>query len=72
MKTYVLNFLHVENYTQYPRDSITIPGALGLGQATASTLSSAFYAFTFLTSLPFAIVSDAWLGRYKTICISFL
>ncbi|KAF3407214.1 Peptide transporter PTR2 [Talaromyces pinophilus] len=60
-----------QNYTQYPRDSIVIPGALGLGQATASTLSSAFYAFTFLTSVPFAILSDAWLGRYKTICISF-
>lgn len=30
------------NYTQYPRDSVAIPGALGLGQATASTLSSAF------------------------------
>ncbi|EED18671.1 oligopeptide transporter, putative [Talaromyces stipitatus ATCC 10500] len=60
-----------QNYTQYPRDSNAIPGALGLGQATATTLSSAFYAFTLFSSVPFAILSDAWLGRYKTLCICF-
>jgi POT family proton-dependent oligopeptide transporter len=53
------------------RELHAIPGALGLDQATASTLSSAFYALTFLASMPFAILSDAWLGRYKAICISF-
>ncbi|KAH8692743.1 oligopeptide transporter [Talaromyces proteolyticus] len=60
-----------QNYMQYDQNSIAVPGALGLGQATASNLSSAFYAFTFLISVPFAILSDAWLGRYKTLCICF-
>lgn len=57
---------------QNDHDSIVIPGALGLGQATATNISSAFYFFTFLASTPFAIISDAWLGRFKTLCISFL
>lgn len=40
----------------------SIPGALGLGEAMASNILSAFYAFTFLMSVAFAILSDAWLG----------
>lgn len=55
---------------QYGRDSTAVPGALGLGQATATNISSAFYFFTFLAPTPFAIISDAWLGRYKTLCVS--
>jgi hypothetical protein len=50
---------------QYDKDRIAIPGSLGLGQASATNISSAFYGFTFLISVPFAILSDAWLGRYK-------
>jgi proton-dependent oligopeptide transporter, POT family len=57
---------------QYGQNGVAIPGALGLGENTASNLSSAFYAFTFLTSVPFGILADAWLGRYKTLCLSFL
>jgi POT family proton-dependent oligopeptide transporter len=62
----------VENYMQHNHDSISIPGALGLGPAAASNISSAFNTFMFLISVPFAILSDAWLGRYKTLCMSFL
>ncbi|XP_077661352.1 uncharacterized protein AFUA_7G06970 [Aspergillus fumigatus Af293] len=54
--------LGVENYAQYDRMNTSIPDALGLGEAMASNLSSAFYAFTFLMSVAFAILSDAWLG----------
>lgn len=61
-----------ENYIQHGQDSTAVPGSLGLGQATATNISSAFYFFTFLTPILFAIVSDAWLGRYKTLCISIL
>ncbi|KAB8244836.1 hypothetical protein BDV35DRAFT_406446 [Aspergillus flavus] len=60
-----------ENYAQYDRENTSIPGALGLGEAMASNISSAFYAFTFLMSVAFAVLSDAWLGRYITLCLSF-
>lgn len=49
----------VENYAQYDPENTLIPGALGLGEAMASNMSSAFYAFTFLMSVAFAILSDA-------------
>lgn len=61
----------VENYAQYDHENTSIPGALGLGEAMASNISSAFYAFTFLMSVAFAVLSDAWLGRYMTLCLSF-
>ncbi|KAI9679130.1 MAG: hypothetical protein M1822_007340 [Bathelium mastoideum] len=48
-----------------------LPGALGLGQSTATNIYNAFLFFSYLTPLPFAIVSDTWLGRYTTLCISF-
>ncbi|KMP09483.1 peptide transporter PTR2-A [Coccidioides immitis RMSCC 2394] len=60
-----------QNYIQNDRGSIAVPGVLGLGQATATNISNAFAFFSFLSPLPFAILSDAWLGRYKTLCISF-
>lgn len=40
----------------------SILDALGLGEVMASNISSAFYAFTFLMSVAFAILLDAWLG----------
>ncbi|KAI0380512.1 hypothetical protein F5Y04DRAFT_281905 [Hypomontagnella monticulosa] len=51
-----------------------LPGALGLGQATATTIQNAFLLFQYLTPLPFAIASDAWLGRYITmlVCLGLL
>ncbi|EFR02827.1 peptide transporter PTR2-A [Nannizzia gypsea CBS 118893] len=60
-----------QNYIQNGSDSIAVPGALGLGQATATNISNAFFFFSFLSPMPFAILSDAWLGRYKTLCLSF-
>lgn len=52
-----------------PGDS-AVPGALGLGQAHATTIFNAFYFYSYLAPVPLAIISDAWLGRYKLICIS--
>jgi hypothetical protein len=50
---------------------LAIPGELGLGQSTATNIYNAFYLFSFLTPLPFAVLSDTRLGRYKTLCLSF-
>ncbi|KAF2720992.1 peptide transporter PTR2-A [Polychaeton citri CBS 116435] len=61
-----------QNYMQNKPDSIAVPGVLGLGQATATNISNAFSCFSFITPLPFAILSDSQWGRYKTLCISFL
>jgi len=46
------------------------PGALGLGQATATNIYYAFYLFYYITPLAAAVISDTRLGRYKTLCIS--
>ncbi|CZT14317.1 related to PTR2-Di-and tripeptide permease [Ramularia collo-cygni] len=59
-----------QNYIQHPRDSVSVPGALGLGQATATSISNAYLVFTSLTPLPWAIISDCKWGRYKTLLIS--
>lgn len=49
----------------------TAPGALGLGQATATRINCGFYIVYYITSVPLAVVSDATsLGRYNTLCIS--
>lgn len=60
----------IENYLQNPRGNPLLPGALGLGQATATTIQSAFLFFRYLTPIPFAVVSDAYLGRHTTMHIS--
>jgi proton-dependent oligopeptide transporter, POT family len=52
---------------QNPRAGHTVPGALGLGQSTTTNIYNAFFVFSFLTPMPFALVSDIWLGRYKTL-----
>lgn len=57
---------------QNDRDSIEVPGVLGLGQATATNISNAFSFFSFIAPLPFAILSDARIGRYKALCISYM
>ncbi|OQD63785.1 hypothetical protein PENPOL_c009G00790 [Penicillium polonicum] len=61
-----------QNYMQNDRDSTEVPGVLGLGQATATNISNAFSFFSFIAPLPFAILSDARIGRYKTLCISYM
>ena len=51
-------------------DSRSPPGALGLGQSTATAVSNAYMVFSSLTPVPFAIVADLWLGRYYTLLLS--
>ncbi|KAJ5938296.1 POT family-domain-containing protein [Penicillium verhagenii] len=60
-----------QNYMQNSPDS-AIRGALGLGQSTATNISNAFSLFYSLVPIPISIVSDAWLGRYKTLWISII
>ncbi|OAL52586.1 MFS general substrate transporter [Pyrenochaeta sp. DS3sAY3a] len=59
-----------QNYVQNPPGNSQLPGALGLGQAKATTITSIFSAFVFLTPLPLGILSDGWLGRYRTMILS--
>ncbi|EMD85234.1 hypothetical protein COCC4DRAFT_76455 [Bipolaris maydis ATCC 48331] len=58
-----------QNYMQHPRGNPSVPGALGLGQSTSSMISNVFFVFQFLTPLMFGIISDTWLGRYKTLLL---
>ncbi|KAF2841748.1 hypothetical protein M501DRAFT_929637 [Patellaria atrata CBS 101060] len=58
-----------QNYMQNPRNDHAVPGALGLGQSTAVNIYNAFFLFSFMTPMFFAVVSDSWLGRYKTMMI---
>ena len=57
---------------QNPRGKLPVPGALALGQATAVNIYNAFFVFSFLTPLLFGLVSDLWLGRYKTLMVGLL
>ncbi|KAI9047426.1 hypothetical protein LZ554_008870 [Drepanopeziza brunnea f. sp. 'monogermtubi'] len=59
-----------QNYLQN-KPGLAVPGELGLGQATATNIYNAYYFFSFLTPLLFAILSDVWLGRFKTLFLSF-
>jgi POT family proton-dependent oligopeptide transporter len=61
----------IENYLQN-KPGLVVPGELGLGQATATNIYNAYYFFSFLTPLLFAILSDACLGRFKTLALSSL
>jgi dipeptide/tripeptide permease len=61
--------MRIENYMQNERGVPSVPGALGLGQSTASAISNVFFVFQFLTPLLFAIISDIRLGRYKTLLL---
>ncbi|KAI0014890.1 oligopeptide transporter [Xylariomycetidae sp. FL0641] len=59
-----------QNYLQNSAGDLHVPGALGLGQSTATIMSNAFSFFSFLTPLPFAIASDTRLGRCTTLLLS--
>ncbi|KNG85761.1 oligopeptide transporter [Aspergillus nomiae NRRL 13137] len=59
-----------QNYIQNDPGDGAVPGALGLGQSRATMIFNAFYLFYYLVPIPFALVSDAWLGRYVVLCIS--
>ncbi|KAK4155284.1 putative peptide transporter ptr2 [Chaetomidium leptoderma] len=60
-----------QNYMQNERASRAVPGALGLGQSVATSISNGFFVFSFLTPMLFAVVSDVWLGRYNTLIVAF-
>jgi POT family proton-dependent oligopeptide transporter len=59
-----------ENYMQNPRGGKLLPGTFDLGQQKATNLSNVFLLVQFISPVPFAIVSDMWYGRYKTLMIS--
>ncbi|KAH8688585.1 hypothetical protein GQ44DRAFT_744903 [Phaeosphaeriaceae sp. PMI808] len=61
-----------QNYMEYPSYSQDPPGALGLGRAGATRIYCAFYVFYYTTPLPFAILADKYLGRFKTLYASFV
>ncbi len=54
---------------QNARNDPSVPGALGLGQSRATSIYNGYLFFTFLMPMPFALVSDFWLGRYKTLLL---
>ncbi len=62
----------LENYIQNPPGDFAIPGALDLGQSTATNISNSFLLVSFLTPLLFALISDLWLGRFKTLMIGLM
>ncbi|KAL8996292.1 MAG: hypothetical protein Q9169_004178 [Polycauliona sp. 2 TL-2023] len=55
-----------QNYMQNPRGA-AIPGALGLGQSMATNIFNAFFLFSFLSPMAFALLSDLYIGRYKSL-----
>lgn len=63
----------LENYMQNPRgvvsDGARLPGALGLGQSSATALSYFFQFWCYVTPIIGAIVADACLGRYNAIML---
>lgn len=55
---------------QNERHGAANPGALGLGQQTATNISNGFLLVQFIAPLVFAALSDMRLGRLKTLTIS--
>ena len=52
---------------QNPLDAKGVPGALGLGQSKATIIYYAFFFLSYVSPVGFAIISDSWLGCYKTL-----
>ncbi|KAF8202074.1 peptide transporter PTR2-A [Mycena galopus ATCC 62051] len=58
-----------QNYIQNARDDPLRPGALGLGETSATRLVYFLTFFVYATSFGGAIVADGWLGRYKSLTV---
>ncbi|CAF4004091.1 unnamed protein product [Rotaria sp. Silwood1] len=66
-----------QNYIQFPVPAAndTQPGVLGRGHQTATSLTTFFQFFCYLTPIIGAILADQFLGKYKTIfgaCIIYM
>ncbi|VUC26307.1 unnamed protein product [Clonostachys rosea] len=56
----------LQNYIQNAPGG-AVPGALGLGQATASNIVNALMISSYVTPIPAAILADSGHGRYRTL-----
>ncbi|KAF2686280.1 MFS general substrate transporter [Lentithecium fluviatile CBS 122367] len=61
-----------QNYMQNPPASghQDTPGALDLGQSSATRIYCAFFIGYYVAPLGFSVLSDSYLGRYKTLILS--
>ncbi|KAF2716126.1 oligopeptide transporter, partial [Polychaeton citri CBS 116435] len=59
-----------ENYIQYARHDPLHPGALGLGEGTASLILNCFLLLSYTSPVLGAVIADQHLGRYKTLVLS--
>ncbi|KAJ5658216.1 Proton-dependent oligopeptide transporter family [Penicillium longicatenatum] len=55
----------LQNYLQNAPGG-EVPGALGLGEATASNIVNALFIVSYIAPVPAAVIADSWLGRHKT------
>ena len=64
----------MQNYIQFPPRSSENhqPGALNLGQNIATTMTTSYFLFANFASIPIALITEQFWGRYKTIIISCL
>lgn len=58
-----------QNYMQNAANDPLHPGAIGLGQQSASALSYFFQFWCYVTPILGAVISDQYLGKFKTICV---
>lgn len=61
----------LENYIQNSRHDPLRPGALGLGESVASLMINIFLAMSYATPMCSAVIADSYLGRARTLYISF-
>ncbi|KAL1297995.1 hypothetical protein AAFC00_006501 [Neodothiora populina] len=62
----------LQNYVQNRRGDPVRPGALGLGESKASMLVTIFLLISYVTPTLAAVVSDNYLGKFRTISISLV
>lgn len=58
-----------QNYMQNDLDDPLLPGALGLGQSTATSLQYFWNFWCYCSPLIGAVVADQYMGRYNTIML---